>query len=203
MEIEFRPYPVPAASHEVVTEVRKSRFIARVVPVTDREQALAAVAEARGRYPDARHHCWAYVTGQPGAATSAAMNDDGEPSGTAGKPILNVIEHKGLGDLLVVVSRYFGGIKLGAGGLVRAYAGATEAVLSAVPVAQSVALSHGVLQADFALEQRLRHWLQLHNGELDQVDYGQGVTLSVTVASSDWPALEAECQALGVSLKEQ
>ncbi|TVP59891.1 MAG: DUF1949 domain-containing protein [Halomonadaceae bacterium] len=196
-----RPYPVPGDSHEVTTEVRKSRFIARVVPVTDRQQALAEVAAIRARYPDARHHCWAYVTGQPGAATSAAMNDDGEPSGTAGKPILNVIEHKGLGDLLVVVTRYFGGIKLGAGGLVRAYAGATEAVLSRVPVVQSVALTQGLMVADFPQEQRLRHWLGQHQGELGQVTYGEQVTLAVTVPSSNWPALEAECQALGVRLE--
>jgi len=191
-------YPVPGGFHEVETTVRKSRFIARVVPVADRESALAAVAQARADFPDARHHCWAYVIGQPGAATSAAMNDDGEPSGTAGKPILNVIEHKGLGDLAVVVIRYFGGIKLGAGGLVRAYAGATEAVLSTVSVRESVTLISARLIADFPREQRLRHWLETHESSLDRVDYDEAVTLAVSVPARFWQDLTAECEALGV-----
>lgn len=198
---EQKTYPVPGGFHQMETQVRKSRFIARVQPVTDRDQALEAVAKAREAFPDARHHCWAYVIGEPGAATSAAMNDDGEPSGTAGKPILSVMEHKGLGDLVVVVTRYFGGIKLGAGGLVRAYAGATEAVLSTVPVVQAVPMSQARIRLDFSLEQRLRHFLSQHQGELDRVDYSEAVTLSVTLPTRAWPALESECEALGVSLE--
>lgn len=125
-----KDYPIPAGFLERETEIKKSRFIARVAPVSSRDEVKAWLEQARNDHPDARHICWAYQIGRPGAAAEAAMNDDGEPSGTAGKPILSVIQHKDLGDVLVMVIRYFGGIKLGAGGLVRAYAGATEAVLS-------------------------------------------------------------------------
>jgi len=110
-------YHIATSVFEAQYTVKKSRFIARVVPIGSREDALAAVAVAKRDYPDARHHCWAYLLGEPGDARSAGMSDDGEPAGTAGKPILNVLQHGKFGDVLVVVIRYFGGIKLGAGGL--------------------------------------------------------------------------------------
>src|SRR5690625_1910524 len=109
------------------------------------------------------------------------MNDDGEPSGTAGKPILNVIQHKGIGDVMVVVTRYFGGIKLGAGGLVRAYASASEQVLSKLPVIRHAPRTQCTLQADFAHEQAIRHWCAQNNGRVDAVSYGQHVTLKLDV----------------------
>jgi len=193
---------VPAEVCEAQTEVRKSRFIARVVPVTAREAALEAVEQARRDHPEARHHCWAYVLGRPGAATSAAMNDDGEPSGTAGKPILNVIEHKALGDLVVVVIRYFGGVKLGAGGLVRAYAGAAEAVLSQVPVQQKEPLSTVEVEAGFADEQSLRHEIAACRGQVEQVRYGEGICMTLTLAERHLPSFRQFCQASGLALSE-
>src|SRR5690606_32119147 len=105
--------------------------------------------------------------GRPGSAAEAAMNDDGEPSGTAGKPILNVIQHKDMGDVLVIVIRYFGGIKLGAGGLVRAYAGAAESVLSEVERVVQQARVQARVGLDFADEQPLRHWCEGHEGIID------------------------------------
>lgn len=195
-------YPVPAGACEAQTEVRKSRFIARVAPVADREGALAAVEQARRDHPEARHHCWAYVLGRPGAATSAAMNDDGEPSGTAGKPILNVIEHKGVGDLVVVVIRYFGGVKLGAGGLVRAYAGAAESVLSRMPVHQHESTHRLELRAGFADEQRLRHEVETLAGRIDDVTYGEGVIATVTLAERHLEAFRSFCSAAGIQLRE-
>lgn len=98
---------------------KKSRFIADVFPVTSEEEALERLEETRKRYWDARHHCWAYVIGRNLAAER--MSDDGEPAGTAGKPILEVIRGRGITDVLIVVTRYFGGTLLGTGGLVRAY----------------------------------------------------------------------------------
>ena len=99
-------------------EIKKSRFIAYVEPIQNKEEAKAVIARLKTQYPDARHICYSFVT-----AFDTSMNDDGEPSGTAGRPILNVIEHRGLENVMVVVTRYFGGIKLGVGGLVRAYSG--------------------------------------------------------------------------------
>lgn len=98
---------------------KKSRFIAEVFPVTSEEEAMQYLEEARKRYWDARHHCWAYVLGRNPSAER--MSDDGEPAGTAGKPILEVIRGRQITDVLVIVTRYFGGTLLGTGGLVRAY----------------------------------------------------------------------------------
>ena len=119
-------YPVPDTPLEVLFEVKKSKFFAFAACTPDRETAMQYLAAKRAEYPDARHHCWAYLLGNPHSPTSAAMSDDGEPSGTAGKPILNVLQHKGVGDITIIVTRYFGGIKLGAGGLVRAYSSAAQ-----------------------------------------------------------------------------
>ena len=98
---------------------KKSRFIAEVFPVTSEEEAMQYLEETRKRYWDARHHCWAYVLGRNPSAER--MSDDGEPAGTAGKPILEVIRGRQITDVLVIVTRYFGGTLLGTGGLVRAY----------------------------------------------------------------------------------
>jgi len=149
-------YRVPATTLERALEVKKSRFIARVTRVESREQAMAFLETLRRAHPDARHHCWAYLLGNPRSASTAACNDDGEPSGTAGKPILHVIQHKGIGDVMVVVARYFGGIKLGAGGLTRASRAACEDVLSALPLALRQPWLQRRVRCDFSLEQPLR-----------------------------------------------
>ena len=115
-------YQILTQPAEAEIEIKKSRFIAHALPVSSRDDALKAVKQLKTRYPDARHHCWAYLLGDPTGAASAAMDDDGEPSGTAGRPILGVLQDRRVGDTLIVVVRYFGGIKLGASGLTRAIA---------------------------------------------------------------------------------
>jgi len=147
--------PVEAATAEIV--IKKSRFIAHAKPVVSRETAMIWLREMKERYPDARHHCWAYLIGNPNCAINAGMGDDGEPSGTAGKPILNVLTHKDVGDVMVIVVRYFGGIKLGAGGLTRAYSQATQAVMEILPTEQQVEMVTIQLVCDFALEQKVRY----------------------------------------------
>lgn len=190
-----RDYPVPAGYLERETEVKKSRFIARVAPVSSRDEVKVLVDQAHRDHPDARHVCWAYQIGRPGSAAEAAMNDAGEPSGTAGKPILNVIQHKDMGDVLVIVIRYFGGIKLGAGGLVRAYAGAAESVLSAVDrvVAKPVTPAHVTM--GYADEQPLRHWCEVHGAEVVSVDYGASVTAELSVPEEVIAAFLEFCRA--------
>ncbi|MDH5182424.1 MAG: YigZ family protein [Gammaproteobacteria bacterium] len=173
-------YEVPAAETEAELVVRKSRFIGRVFRVSERSQAMAYIEQLRAQHPQARHLCWAYLLGSA-ANSSAAMNDDGEPSGTAGRPILNVIQHKKLRDTLVIVVRYFGGIKLGAGGLTRAYSGATEAVLSQCPRQLYQALFECQLSLEFSQEADLRHWLECHQGRLLALDYGTLVVARIQV----------------------
>ena len=191
-------YPTPASSVETETEIKKSRFIARAAKATDRQEALALVEQARRDYPDARHHCWAYLLGNPASASSAAANDAGEPSGTAGKPILNVIQHKGVGDVLVVVIRYFGGIKLGAGGLVRAYSGAAEAAMSMLPLQQAVPMQQVNLSLAFAKEQFLRHWAEQHQAQVLGVDYATQVIMQLDVPLAELESLKSLCLAQAV-----
>ncbi|AXS82711.1 MULTISPECIES: YigZ family protein [Marinobacter] len=190
-----KDYPVPAGYLERETEVKKSRFIARVAPVGSRDEVKAWLAQAQKDHPDARHICWAYQIGRPGSAAEAAMNDDGEPSGTAGKPILNVIQYKDMGDVLVMVIRYFGGIKLGAGGLVRAYAGAAERVLSAVDRVVRQPVIEARVTLSFADEQPLRHWCELHGASVDSVDYGPSVHARVSVPENRAQQFGAFCDA--------
>jgi len=195
-------YHIPSAVSEVEYTVKKSRFIARVVPIESREEALAAVADAKTDYPDARHHCWAYLLGEPGDAHSAGMSDDGEPAGTAGKPILNVMQHGILGNVLVVVIRYFGGIKLGAGGLVRAYSTATGQALESAPSHLKRELLQYIVRGDFSQEQLMRYWLTTCDGEMISVAYSEQVVYQLALPAEQQNALVEFCAANQLQLNE-
>lgn len=176
----MKDYLIPADAVEVEYEIKKSRFIARAAYANSRESAMALLEQARVDYPDARHHCYAYLLGHPHSAASAGMGDDGEPSGTAGKPILNVLQHKSVGDIMLVVIRYFGGIKLGAGGLVRAYSSAAQLAMESLPTHQQIAMAVKSIICDFASEQTVRHWLQQVQGEVLGVDYSNHVSMRIS-----------------------
>ena len=174
-------YPTPAEFCQFELEIKKSRFIACAQKVINRDEAMAFLAQTRAQYQDARHHCWAYQIGHPKSPSNAAMSDDGEPSGTAGKPILHVLQHKGVGDVMVIVIRYFGGIKLGAGGLVRAYSNACEKVMSQLLIEQAVIEQEFTFEIDFAKEQLVRHWLSGHQGRVVAITYGQNVKMTIAI----------------------
>lgn len=161
------PHPV---HHELV--IKKSRFIACVQPVEGRAQAQTIVQQLWQQHPGAAHVCWALLAGGQSAAV-----DDGEPSGTAGRPMLDVLRHQDLEGVLATVVRYFGGVKLGAGGLVRAY---TDAVAQALLEAPKVARERQATlacQVPYALEGWLRRELQLVQAQLLDVDHANEVTL--------------------------
>ncbi|MEW6764484.1 MAG: YigZ family protein [Pseudomonadota bacterium] len=193
-------YDTPAAEAAAEIEIKKSRFIAHARRVGDRQAAMAWLAELKAAYPDARHHCWAYLLGDPTRASSAAMGDDGEPSGTAGKPILNVLQHKGVGDVMIIVVRYFGGIKLGAGGLTRAYGQAAQAVMEVLPVAKRETRITLTVRCGFAQEQGIRHWLSLHDGQVTGVDYGQAVRMQLELPEAGLEAWLSYGRAHGIEV---
>ncbi|WP_201615606.1 YigZ family protein [Psychrobacter urativorans] len=178
-------------------EIKKSEFIAYAYPVTSREQAMFHVEQLRLQYTDARHHCWAYIVGDPDNTTSAGFDDDGEPSGTAGRPILNVLQHKSIGNIIIVVVRYFGGIKLGAGGLTRAYAGSAQAAVDEMKLCPYVAMAQVQIQADFATEAQCRYVVESLNGTIDDVAYSKDVLLNVTVAERDIEVLKIDLAIAG------
>ncbi len=134
-------YPVPAGIHRVEQEIRRSRFIATVAPAASPEEAAQLVSRVSAEFPDATHNCWAFVAGPPGSTDRIGMSDAGEPHGTAGRPMLNALLHSGVGDVAVVVTRYFGGTKLGTGGLVRAYSGSVQQAIATLPLAERVEMT--------------------------------------------------------------
>lgn len=131
-------YPTPAAVHRVEEEIKRSRFITTLAPAPTLEAARTFIATVRAEFPDASHNCWAYVVGPPGSTSQIGMSDDGEPHGSAGRPMLTVLLHAGVGDIAAVVTRYFGGTLLGVGGLVRAYSGGVQLALATLPTVERV-----------------------------------------------------------------
>ena len=124
-------YPVPAAAtHRSEETVGKSRFVASIGRAGSRGEAKAFIEAVRAELPQATHHCWAYNVGPPGDDAHVGLSDAGEPRGSAGRPILDVLSNSGVGEIVAVVTRYFGGVKLGRGGLARAYAAVVQSALA-------------------------------------------------------------------------
>lgn len=185
-------YLIPAVNLETELVVKKSRFITFVFHTKNRSEAMVHLQALRERYPDARHHCWAYLLGDPKAPSSVAMSDDGEPSGTAGKPMLNVMQHKDVGDVFVVVVRYFGGIKLGAGGLVRAYSSAVQSAYDAMQCEQVISLEPLRLNCAFDEEQKIRYLADHHQGLIDSCTYSEHVSIALSLPSENTAAFKTE-----------
>lgn len=164
---------------QAIYEIKKSEFFAFAYPISSKDDIVFHVKHLKERYPDARHHCLAYIIGNPQNTTHAGFDDDGEPNGTAGRPILNVLQHQGVGNVLVVVVRYFGGIKLGAGGLTRAYSTATQMVVDMMELTPFIPKSVLTLTTDFAHEAQIRYLIEQADGHLISVNYEHHVLMTV------------------------
>ncbi len=186
-------YPVPACEVRREIVVINSRFIAALAPAATVEAARAFVARIRGAFPDASHHVPAYIVGG-GASAVAHASDDGEPAGSAGRPVLAVLRGSGLGDVVVVVTRYFGGTKLGIGGLVRAYTQAAQRVVAAVPRARKV-LSHTVmLGLPYNRLEQVRRLTAQHGGTVLDEAFAAEVTLTLRFPAAAFPAFQEALQ---------
>ncbi len=168
-------YPIPAAPARTEIVVRGSRFIAQAIPTSTVEAARAAIAAVRAEMPDATHHCYAYLIGY-GASTVAGMSDDGEP---AGRPMMAVLRGANLGDIMVIVTRYFGGTLLGVGGLVRAYSDATRAVLAIVPRTQRVIYRYITLHVPYADYTMIRRLLEANAAVIIDETFAAAITITV------------------------
>jgi uncharacterized YigZ family protein len=168
---------IPAGEARIEIEIDRSRFIACAAPAFSVEEARAFIQRVKAEFPDANHHVPAFLIGR-GAGVTAHCGDDGEPGGTAGRPALVVLQGSGLGDIVVVVTRYFGGIKLGTGGLVRAYTEAVQSVLRALPRAEKVATDDVILAFPYTYVERVRQHIAEHGGELLEEDFGADVTVT-------------------------
>ena len=170
-------YPIPAAETKAEIEVLKSRFIATLAPVFSVDEARAFVKQIRTRYSDASHNVPAFLVGY-GASVTAHCNDDGEPSGTAGRPMLAVLQGSGLGDVAVVVTRYWGGTKLGTGGLVRAYGDAVKEVLAVTQRAEKVPTHMVLLALPYSHLERVRLLIGEHRGQLLDEEFGGDIMIT-------------------------
>jgi uncharacterized YigZ family protein len=131
-------YSIPARVRRVEETIQRSRFITTAAHAPDADAARGFVDSVRDEFPDATHNCWAFVAGPPGSTTHIGMSDDGEPHGTAGRPMLTTLLHADVGEIVAVCTRYYGGVKLGTGGLARAYSGGVKLVLASLPTEQKV-----------------------------------------------------------------
>lgn len=157
-------------------ETKNSRFYAQLHPISTREHAQNIISAVRIEHPQASHVCWAFIcTGQGG------MSDDGEPSKTAGKPIFDVLQHNKLENILATVARYFGGTKLGSGGLIRAYSNATSMSVKNANLIEVIAHSPVIFSVNYAHAQRINVWLQQENITIEATNYAEEVTFSLSV----------------------
>ena len=151
--------------------IRRSRFLAQCAHTPNPAAARAFVDQIRRQHADATHNCWAYAAGAPGDTAQIGSSDDGEPHGTAGRPMLQIVLHGGIGELCVVVSRWFGGVKLGTGGLVRAYQDSVRECLASLPVRQRVPECSLQLALGYAHVDALRRMLPTFEARLESEEY--------------------------------
>ncbi len=176
-------YLTIARAGEVETEIKRSRFLCRLRRVDHEDQARAVVDEARREHWDARHHCSAFILGPAGQVQGSS--DDGEPAGTAGAPMLEVLRGREISDVVAVVSRYFGGTLLGAGGLVRAYSDAVRAALDDAGVVRRRRMRLVDVAAEHADAGRLEHDLRARGVIVQDVTYAGRATLRIAVPDDD------------------
>lgn len=161
-------------SERVTTEIviDKSRFIADLFPVNDSSEAISKLDLIKELHPKANHHCYAYIIGY--SSEQQKFSDDGEPGGTAGMPILNVLKHEKITNIIAIITRYFGGIKLGAGGLVRAYTAAVKSGLESAKIVEKTAKDLYRIHVSYTLADKVKYYLQ-NNSVISTIDYQDNV----------------------------
>jgi uncharacterized YigZ family protein len=173
----LRSYRTIQALTVVETAVKKSKFIAYAQPVSSEEQASSFLQAVKKKHMDASHHCYAFIMDDQ----LRKFSDDGEPSGTAGKPILEAIQYKGLQQVAVVVVRYFGGTMLGAGGLVRAYSEAATLVLTTATIIERRLHQQWFVTIDYHWLGRIEHEMRAYHWRITDTEFGEKVRLSILV----------------------
>lgn len=164
-------------------EEKKSRFLGKVKPVSTEEEAIAFIESIKKQYWDARHNCYAFIIGEH--SESMRCSDDGEPSGTAGKPMLEVLQNNGLKNVVAVVTRYFGGTLLGTGGLVRAYTQATQAAIEEAQIATMTMMSILEIRTDYNAIGKIKYMFAQADTLIMGEEYGVDVTVTIAVPLSE------------------
>ena len=174
-------YAIPSRIYRVEVLIQRSRFITTAAHAPDANAANAFVDSVRESFPDATHHCWAFVAGPPGSTAHIGMSDDGEPHGTAGRPMLTVLLHSGVGEVVTVCTRYFGGVKLGTGGLSRAYAGGVKLLLQTLPTELKIKRVHVSVRVAYPHVESLQRLLDDLEVVVEHEEYGEEVRYQIAV----------------------
>ncbi len=182
-------YPMPGAQHRSEIVIDRSRFLCTLAPAGSVDDAQAFVRAMQREFADATHNCWAYVVGAPGSTDRIGLSDDGEPHGTAGRPMLTVLQHCGVGDIVAVVTRYYGGTKLGTGGLVKAYSGAVQAALEGLPRVERVTRVSLTIRVAYAAVTALQQLLPAFDATVDHESYAVDVAFVVRCPEEQVDAL--------------
>jgi len=175
------PDLAPGQTHSVQLLVRRSRFLASVAHCSRIQDARAFIQAQRQHYADATHNCWAFCAGPPGDTARIACNDDGEPHGTAGRPMLTVLLHCGVGELACVTTRYFGGVKLGTAGLTRAYQAAVKAALADLPLRLHVETATIRITLDYKYLDDLRRILPAYEAHIRQETFAEAACFHISI----------------------
>ena len=181
-------YYIPAQDSETEFSEKRSRFIGHVWHVETEEEAREKIAEMKAKYYDARHNCWCYLIRKGGITR---YSDDGEPQGTAGQPMLEVFRREGVENVCCVVTRYFGGILLGTGGLLRAYTKSAQDTLTAAGVAVVRQWADTVIECPYNLFERMKLEIAAVQGILGEIEYGAQVRIPALLPLEQWPAYGA------------
>ena len=179
-------FRVPYGPAETEFTEKRSRFIGHLLPVETEEQAREFIAQMKKKSYDARHICWCYLIG----SDLLRYGDDGEPQGTAGQPMLNVFRRENVTNVVCVVTRYFGGILLGAGGLTRAYSKSARDALAAAGVAEMGLWAAAEIPCPYALFERVKGEIATLDGTVDEAEYGADIRLKVSLPAEDTAALQ-------------
>ena len=188
-----KTYSIPLNEIRQEHVVINSRFIATLAPVLSVDEARAFIARTRKEFADASHNVPAYIIGG-GNSVTEYFSDDGEPSGTAGKPALAVLRGSGLGDVAVVVTRYFGGTLLGTGGLVKAYTESTQIAVNAVERGRRIPVHVAMVAIPYNFLERIRLVVARQNGEVLEEDFAGDITMTVQFPVDFFDAFQAELQ---------
>jgi len=184
-------YLVPGARHRAEQTIDRSRFICTVERVSSAADAQDFLREMNAEFADATHNCWAYLIGAPGSTDRIGMSDAGEPHGTAGRPMLTVLQHSGVGDIAAIVTRYYGGTNLGTGGLVKAYGGAVQLALATMPRVERIDYTELTVAVGYesisAVQQLLPRFESSSLGE----EYGERATFRLRVPVANVEAMRA------------
>ena len=183
----MKPYQIPKNKQTTEQTVKKSQFICSVRHCSHRDHADQFIREIQILHPSANHNCWAYIAGAPDDPSNWAMSDDGEPKGCAGKPMFNVLQHSGIGEICVVISRYFGGIKLGTGGMARAYSSTVQQALEKLNTITKYHYQTITLELPYSLLRPIENILTAQNAVITAATYEGAITLTVNLREDSEP----------------